>query len=202
MSLSSRTTACLIGFAMSAVLVFDAADGSAQISLPVSTGAQRQGVDLLVRGDARLSALERQLGDVVADAGSTQWQGRDRLAAEQQAWVDARRQCLSAADPKRCLADRYAIRIASVSSAAGLPPARLPFRWRCDGDPPLAFTITYYATDPGTLVAERRGQRIVMVQQPTASGVRYTATGASYAEHQGVASINWPGQPHALRCVR
>jgi uncharacterized protein len=192
--LSFRATIWLIGFAMTTELAIAAA-GPAQ-------GAQPQAVDPLVRGDARLSALERQMGDVVADAGRTQWQGRDRLAADQGLWLHARRECLSAADPKGCLAERYAIRIASVSSAAGLPPARLPFRFRCDGDPPLAFTITYYATDPGTLVAEWRGQRIVVVQQPMASGVRYTAAGASYAEHQGIASITWPGQPRPLRCVQ
>jgi Membrane-bound lysozyme-inhibitor of c-type lysozyme len=94
------------------------------------------------------------------------------------------------------------VQASAHASTVGLPPARPPVRFRCDGDPPLAFTITYYATDPGTLVAERRGRRIVMTQQPMASGVRYTAAGASFAEHQGVAWITWPGQPRPLRCVR
>jgi hypothetical protein len=41
-----------------------------------------------------------------------------------------------------------------------------------------------------------------MVQQPMASGIRYAAPGAAYAEHQGVSWITWPGQPRPLRCLR
>jgi uncharacterized protein len=164
--------------------------------------AQPRNVDLLVQQDAALSALDRQLGDAVADAGRTPWPGRGQLAGDQRRWMSSRGQCLSTADPRGCLANLYVTRIAQLSSDAGLPPARLPFRFRCDGDPPLGFTITYYATNPSTLVAQRRDRKIVMVQQPMASGIRYAAPGATYAEHQGVSWITWPGQPRPLRCLR
>jgi hypothetical protein len=85
-----------------------------------------------------------------------------------------------------------------ISHATAHPPVRL----RCDGDPPLAFTIIYYDTNPATLVADRHGHKIEMIQQPMASGIRYTAAGASYSEHQGVSWIIWPGHAKALRCVR
>ena len=175
----------------------------AQSSIPPPSGPQPRAVEVLIRSDPRLSALERQMGDVLAAAGrAAAWPGRELLAANQRVWLYTRRQCLAAADPIRCLAELYARRIADVSSKAGLPAARPPIRLRCDGDPPLGFTITYYATDPGTLVAEHRGEMIVMLQQLTASGVRYTWSAASYSEHQGVSWIAWPGQPRPLRCVR
>jgi len=192
MTSSSRTVACLLALATSAALALGAS----------AAQAPPRDVDLLVRQDAALSALDRQLGDAVADARRTPWAGRRQLSLRQQRWRSSRGQCLSDRDPKACLANLYVTRIAQLSSDAGLPPARPPFRFRCDGDPPLGFTITYYATNPGTLVAERRGQKIVMVQQPMASGIRYTAANASYAEHQGVSWITWPGQPRPLRCVR
>jgi uncharacterized protein len=192
MTSSFPTAACLIGLASSAALAIGASEAC----------AKPRDVDLLVRQDAALSALDRQLGGAVANARRRPWPRRRQLALDQRRWMSSRGQCLSDPDPKGCLANLYAARIAQLSSDAGLPPARPPIRFRCDGDPPLGFTITYYATNPGTLVAERRGQKIVMVQQPMASGIRYTAANASYGEHQGVSWITWPGQPRALRCVR
>lgn len=80
-------------------------------------------------------------------------------------------------------------------------PALPPVGFRCDGDPPVAFTITFYQTHPAMLVAERRGQRIIMTQQVTASGILYKGIDSEYAEHQGEARIVWPGQPMPLRCT-
>lgn len=182
---------CLIGLVLSVTLAIGASRAH----------AQPRNIDLLVRQDAALSALDRHLGDAVADAGRTPWPGRRQLAGDQQRWMSSRGHCLSDADPRGCLTNLYVTRIASLSSDAGLPPARPSFRVRCDGDPPLSFTITYYATNPGTLVAEHRGRKIVMVQQLMASGIRYAAQGASYAEHQGVSWIIWPAQPRPLRCL-
>jgi uncharacterized protein len=192
MTSSSLTAAWLIGLASSAALAIG----------PSQALAQSRNVEFLIRQDAALSALDRQLGDVVANAGRASWSGRGQLPREQQKWMSTRGQCLGATDPKACLANLYVTRIASLSSQAGLPPALPPVRLRCDGDPPLGFTIAYYATTPGTLVAQRRDQKIVMIQQMMASGIRYTAANASYAEHQGVSWITWPGQPRPLRCVR
>jgi uncharacterized protein len=192
MTPSFPTAACLIGLAWSAALAIGPSDAQ----------AQPRNVDLLVRQDAALSALDRQLADTLIDARRTPWPNRGQLPVDQHRWLSSRGQCLSNADPKGCLANLYATRIAQLSSDAGLPPARPPYRLRCDGDPPLGFTITYYATNPSTLVAQRRDQKIAMVQQPMGSGIRYTAANATYAEHQGVSWITWPGQARPLRCVQ
>lgn len=79
--------------------------------------------------------------------------------------------------------------------------AQPPVRFRCDGDPPLAFTVTFDDREPGSVVVEHHGRRITMQQQPMASGIRYTADEASYSEHQGEARITWPGLRPALRCL-
>ena len=186
------TATCLAALASTAALALS----------PSEARAQPRSVDQLVRSDAGLSALARQLADTLIKARRTPWPSRGQLPGDQRRWMDSRGQCLSDANPKGCLANLYVTRIAQLSSDAGLPPARPPIRLRCDGDPPFGFTITYYATNPQTLVAERRGQKIVMVQQPMGSGIRFAAARASYGEHQGVSWITWPGQPRTLRCAR
>lgn len=162
--------------------------------------AAEDAVDALVRSDARLAALDRQLSDVVAWAARPASAGHAALHARQAAWSENRRACLSDADPVACLADRYAVRIATVSAASGWPPARPPILMRCRDGKPLTFVIAYWATDPSTLTAQHRGLRIAMVQQPSGSGVRYAGDGAAYAEHQGEAQITWPGHSEPLAC--
>src|ERR1700758_2337684 len=155
------TATCLAALASTAALALS----------PSEARAQPRSVDQLVRSDAGLSALDRQLADTLIKARRPPCPSRGQLPGDQRRWMDSRGQCLSDANPKGCLANLYVTRITQLSSDAGLPPARPPIRLRCDGDPPFGFTITYYATNPQTLVAERRGQKIVMVQQPMGSGI-------------------------------
>ncbi|WP_174296284.1 MliC family protein [Sphingomonas bacterium] len=145
--------------------------------------AKGDAVDQPVGSDAHLGQLDRQLGDVVGHAAQMTAAKSARVVAAQTAWREHRRDCLDTGDTRQCLAERYALRIAVVAAASGWPPARPPIGLRCAGDPPRGFSINYFATEPSTVVVQRRDERIAMVQQPTGSGIRYEGGGGVYSEH-------------------
>ena len=158
-------------------------------------------IEILIRDNPQLVALDSELSAKLRAALGTPGTDVAKVDQGQRDWLHGRQQCLANSDPTACLAGQYSRRIAEVSAGYGLGPAMPPVWFRCDGDPPLGFKITFYKSGVGSLVAERHGTRVVMVQDPTASGIRYSGDGSEFAEHQGIARIIWPGLPGALRCT-
>ena len=62
--------------------------------------------------------------------------------------------------------------------------------------------VTFFETDPPTLIAERGDQVSLMFQQPAASGTRYQGRNEMFWEHQGEASIVWGYDAPEMHCVR
>ena len=59
---------------------------------------------------------------------------------------------------------------------------------------PVASVATFYGeTDPPSAVITVGGDQVFAFREPTASGARYAADGASLWEHQGDAKLEWFG---------
>ena len=66
-----------------------------------------------------------------------------------------------------------ALRITELQAKYRLVPATGPVTYACDGDPKNEVVVTFFKTDPPTLIAERGDQVSLMYLQPAASGARY-----------------------------
>jgi membrane-bound inhibitor of C-type lysozyme len=81
-------------------------------------------------------------------------------------------------------------------------PAIGPVTYACDGDSKNEVTVTYFKTDPPTLIAERGDQVSLMYLQPSASGAKYQGRNESLWEHHGEATITWGYGAPEMRCTK
>jgi len=63
-------------------------------------------------------------------------------------------------DQPACVKDSYVRRIAELQARYRLLPAQGPIRWTCDGNAAKEVVVSFFATEPPTLVAEFRRQAV------------------------------------------
>jgi membrane-bound inhibitor of C-type lysozyme len=83
-----------------------------------------------------------------------------------------------------------------------LVPEKGPFSYTCDGNPGNEVTITFFETEPPTLIADRGDQVSLMVLHHSGSGSRYQGRNELFWEHQGEATVVWGYGAPEMRCVR
>ncbi len=167
------------------------------------SGVEPGGVEALVCGDEGLSALDRELAGVYGAALLRAAGERpSTLKPEQRGWLHERDACICTPDPRQCTADSYRRRMAALTARYDLAPPVGQARFTCADQPGAVVLARFYATEPGVLVIERGGRRLLMFQERSASGARYAAQGREFWEHQGEALAIWtPGAPQ-VRCVQ
>lgn len=157
-------------------------------------------VEQTVCGSDALIALDSKLVDVYATAsraaGADQ---KNRLAADQQRWLNERRACGEASDRDGCIKERYLQRIADLQAQFKLVPSRGPFRFVCNGDPNGVLVAQYFETDPASARFTYDGRTVTAFIQRSGSGARYGGPSVSYWEHQGEASVVWFGR--LMKCA-
>lgn len=156
----------------------------------------------LVCSDPKLSALDRQLAQVFAQARAKAKNERPPvLQAEQRGWIKGRDDCWKAQDNRAaCVAFSYERRIVELQARYRLVPARGPVRWACDGNDANELVVTHFETQPASLIAERGDSQSLMVQVPSASGSKYEGRNELLWEHQGEATVRWGYQAPEMRC--
>ena len=77
-----------------------------------------------------------------------------------------------------------------------------PFRFICDENPANEVIVSFFQTDPPTLIAERGDNVSLMYLQPSASGTKYQGRNEIFWEHQGEASITWGYGAQEMRCKK
>ena len=102
---------------------------------------------------------------------------------------------------RACAEQSYRLRIVELQARYRLVPMRGPFTFRCEGEPRSEVIVNYFATEPGSLLAERGDAVSLMIQAPVASGTLYTGRNESIREHQGEALIRWGHGAPEMRCV-
>lgn len=164
-----------------------AADGPSFDCAKVRPGS----VEETICKDAALAALDRQLADVYAAAE------KKKPVPEQDAWLKERDDCGTSTD---CLRDAYRRRIAEIQARNALVPSKGPFKWQCDDNAATEYTVTFFETDPATLIADRGDETSLMYQQPSGSGTRYAGRDTTYWEHHGEATIAWGKGAEGFTC--
>lgn len=167
------------------------------------SGVVAGSVEDLVCRDQGLAELDRALAGVYAEAFHREAAERPAaFKAEQRDWVRGRNGCARSGDPRQCVADSYARRIAELTARYGLVPPVGQARFTCEDDPGAVVLVRFFATDPGTLVAERRGLSRLMFSVRSGSGARYSGRDTEFWEHQGEALAVWGHGAPQVRCVQ
>jgi uncharacterized protein len=158
-------------------------------------------IEALVCDDPTLSALDRQLDEVYAAAAAKATNEHPPvLKAEQRGWIKGRNECWKSTDKPACVTEEYRRRIAELQARYRLLPATGPVAFTCDGNPANEVVVTFFETDPPTLIAERGDSVSLMYRQPSASGTKYQGRNESFWEHQGEAKIVWGYDADEMQC--
>lgn len=158
-------------------------------------------IQALICNDKELSMLDRKLSSAYSKAGETA-KNRSTLAATQREWVRGRDDCRDKEDKGLCVRDAYFRRIAELQAIYRLVPGIGPSFYQCHGQPGGEVTITLFATDPRTLVAEFNGSSSLMYIVPSASEVRYQGRNETFWELEGEAGIVWGNGAPEMRCKK
>jgi uncharacterized protein len=160
-------------------------------------------IEELICKDDQLAELDRKLAKVYAAASRKAADEHPPvLKAEQRGWIKGRNACWKSDNPRSCTEAEYRHRIAELQARYRLVPETGPFYFACDGDPRNEVVVTFFETDPPTLIAERGDQVSLMVRQPSGSGAKYQGRNESFWEHQGEATIVWGYGAPEMRCTR
>ena len=146
----------------------------------------------LVCQDSDLAVLDAQLTQVYEAATAKAINEHPPLLkAEQRGWIKGRDECWKRDDKRQCVQDSYLMRIAELQARYRLITPSAEVRYQCDDIAAKEVVVSYFATKPGTLIAEFGDSVSLMYHQPSASGSRYQGRNESLWEHHGEARITW-----------
>ena len=163
--------------------------------------ATTSSIEELVCRDEGLAKLDSKLAGVLAEAQRKAVDERQPgLRTAQRRWLRERNDCWKSTARRECVEDSYRRRIAELQARYRLLPGNGPIRYRCDGRPASTVSVTFFKTEPPTLIARRGDRTALMFVQPSASGITYQSRDESLWEHQGEATIVWGRGTQPLRC--
>lgn len=149
-----------------------------------------------------LSRLDNTLDETYQQAlEATDDVGRKYLRAMQRGWVKGRDECWKAVDKTACIIDAYLKRTAELNARYNLVTPIAKQVYACNQQPANEIVVTFYPTEPATLIAERGDSVSLMFIQPSASGARYQGQNESFWEHQGEAKVVWGYNATPMTCV-
>jgi uncharacterized protein len=166
--------------------------------------AERGSIEELVCKDDGLAALDVKLAGVY-DAASAKAVNEHppALQAEQRDWIKDRDDCRLSTDKRSCLEEEYQQRIAELQARYQLIAGNGPIIYTCDDDPRNEVSVTFFPTEPPTLIAERGDSVSLMYLKPSASGSKYQGRNESFWEHHNCeALITWGYGTNEMRCKR
>ena len=185
--LIAATVALLAGPALAAGPSFDCGKAAA--------GSMEEGICR----DPALSALDARLSRVYRAATAKATNERPpMLKAEQRGWIKGRDDCWKSDDRRACLETEYRRRIAELQARYRLVPSRGPVTYACENGAANEVIVTFFETDPPTLVAERGDGTSLLFRGP---GGVYQGRNESFREEQGKARITWGSDAKEMSCA-
>jgi uncharacterized protein len=151
--------------------------------------------------DKDLSALDRKLSKTYAQASEKAANEHPpMLKAEQRGWIKGRDECWKSDDKRQCVEGEYKHRIAELQARYRLVPGKGPIIYLCDNDPRNEVIVTFFETDPQSLIAEHGDSVSFMDIQPSGSGAKYQGRNETFWEHHDEASITWGFGAPQMKC--
>jgi len=202
-----KTSLALSAFILSIILSvsYGPTVGTASASDPSfdCSKIHKGSIEEMICKDEALSTIDRKMARVYAEASNKAVNEHPPvLKPEQRGWVKGRNDCWKSEDKRKCVEESYRLRIAELQARYRLVPAKGPANYICNGDPRNEVVVSFFQTQPPTLIAERGDQVSLMYLQPSGSGSKYQGRNESLWEHQGEASIVWGYGNPEMRCSR
>lgn len=162
--------------------------------------AELSSIEQLVCQDNVLAQFDQQLGNVYQQAlAKVQGQMLDLLKSEQRGWIKGRDECWKADDKVQCTSDMYHMRIAELQARFKLVDSIGPITYQCAEPANGELSVTFYQSEPATLIASWNNSMSLMYIEPAASGAKYQGRNTLFWEHQGEAKVKWgPDSPEAI----
>ena len=120
----------------------------------------------------------------------------------QRGWIKGRDDCWKNDDERRCVQQAYQLRITELQARYRLVSFAGPIRLRCNDQPGSELVVTYFHTEPPTLIAERGDSDSLMYLEPSASGARYVGRNEMYWEKGQQATLVWGYQAPPIQCQK
>ncbi len=160
-------------------------------------------IERLICNDEILAQLDMKLSQIYLAASKKAIDEQPpMLKTEQRGWIKGRNDCWKEQDQYQCIKNSYRYRIAELQARYKLIGANGPFFYICNSDPANEVTVTYFQTEPPTLIAERGDQVSLMYRKPSASGTKYQGRNESLWEHHGNARIIWGFEASEIDCQK
>ncbi len=160
-------------------------------------------IEALICKDRALSLLDRQMASVFGAAlKKTEPSFQPQLRTEQIGWIKGRNDCWKEANQKSCVSKNYQLRIAELQAKYRLLPGTGPIRYACDGNAANEVIVTFFNTDPPSLIAERGDSVSIMFLQPNHKGNKYQGRNESFLKEQNKALITWGFETPEMKCVQ
>lgn len=149
-------------------------------------------VENIICSDPELMNLDNHMAIVYTEATKIAVnQHPPVLKGEQRGWIKGRNDCWKSDDKKKCVEEEYKLRIAELQARYRLVSGDGPFFYFCDDNPAKEIVITYFKTDPPTLIAEFGDSVSLMYLQPSGSGSKYEGRNESAWIKGKDAMITW-----------
>lgn len=160
-------------------------------------------IEEMICKDEELSALDRQLATTYKAALKKAANEKPPLLkAEQRGWIKGRNECWKSDDQRACVSDQYRQRIAELQARYRLVAETGPVIYSCSGDSGGELVVSFFETDPPTLIAERGDSVSLMFLQPSGSGSKYRGRNETFWEHQGEAAVTWGYEAPEMICSK
>jgi len=155
--------------------------------------------EALICQNPQLSQLDLQLHQVFASATALAANEQPPLLkAEQRGWIKGRDECWKDDDEIACMQQLYQRRIAELQARYRLVPMRGPLRYQCGAVPADELVLSYFATNPATLLAERGDSVSLMFLQP--NGTDYLGRNETLWPQQDGVRLQWGYEAPVLSC--
>lgn len=168
---------------------------------PQFCGTPEGKAEQLICSDPELQSRDSALATIYATARSKAKPAQlKRLAMEQKGWWNGVRDCWKADDLRACVVTNYELRTVELQTSWALVPSHAPLRFHCaDG---ADIDVTYFDTQPPSLVATRKREKSLMRATPAASGAHYVGRNESLWEHQGTVRLTWGYEAPETTCTK
>jgi uncharacterized protein len=158
-------------------------------------------IEEMVCKDQNLTALDLKMAEVYKEASKKAVNEHPPvLKAEQRGWIKGRDECWKSDDKEKCVEESYRLRIAELQARYMLVSSDGPFSYVCDDNPAKEIVITFFKTDPPTLIAEFGDSVSLMYLQPSGSGSKYQGRNESAWIKGKEVTITWGYGSSEMSC--
>lgn len=163
--------------------------------------AEKGSVEEIICSDPVLSELDVKMSSVYKEAEKKAADEKPPvLKAEQRGWIKGRDDCWKSDNEKECIKETYLYRIAELQARYSLVDKKGPIFYGCDGNPKNEVVITFYETQPPTLVAEYGDTTSLMYLVPSGSGSKYQGRNESAWIKGNEARVKWGFDSREMNC--